>query len=178
MALIPASIRPKDPLLAAARFLLGFTMTVFVIAVTGLGIGLGVVLTLQARVTARLVAAGAPPEAFWAVIGLMILSGVAMVLGFHFFRHLYRIIGTVGEGDPFVPDNARRLQAMGWIALAVQVMAIPLEMLGRWLEHATAHIDFDVNFSGSGLLMALILFILARVFREGARLRDEVEGTV
>ena len=28
------------------------------------------------------------------------------------------------------------------------------------------------------IVLALVLFILARVFREGARMRDELEGTV
>ncbi len=32
--------------------------------------------------------------------------------------------------------------------------------------------------SGNGLLLMLILFILARVFRKGAEMRAELEGTV
>lgn len=178
MPLIPASIRPRDPLLAAARFVLGLTIAAMALGLAGLTLGLPAVLVMHDKVAGKLVAAGAPPQAVWAVAGIMVLSAVALLLGILFFRHLFRIIGTVGDGDPFVPANAGRLQAMGWISVAVQVLTIPLEGVGRWLEKVTDHVNVNVDFSGSGLLMALILFILARVFREGARLRGEVEGTV
>jgi len=163
MPLIPASIRPRDPLLAAARFVLGLTIAAMALGLAGLTLGLPAVLVMHDKVAGKLVAA--------------VLSAVALLLGILFFRHLFRIIGTVGDGDPFVPANAGRLQAMGWISVAVQVLTIPLEGVGRWLEKVTDHVNVNVDFSGSGLLMALILFILARVFREGARLRGEVEGT-
>jgi len=178
MPLIPASIRPRDPLLAAARFVLGFTIAAMALGLAGLTIGLPALLVMRDKVVGSLAAEGAPPEAIWVIVGVMLLSAAALLLGILFFRHLFRIIGTVGEGDPFVPANADRLRAMGWIAVGVQVLTIPLEGLGHWLENLTEHVDVNMDFSGSGLLMALILFILARVFREGARLRGEVEGTV
>ena len=34
------------------------------------------------------------------------------------------------------------------------------------------------NVELTGILLTLILFILARVFREGSRMREELEGTV
>jgi hypothetical protein len=38
--------------------------------------------------------------------------------------------------------------------------------------------DFDFGVSLGGLLLALTLFILARVFRQGAAMREDLEGTV
>jgi len=38
--------------------------------------------------------------------------------------------------------------------------------------------NIDGGLDGGSILLILILFILARVFREGARMRDELEGTV
>jgi hypothetical protein len=38
------------------------------------------------------------------------------------------------------------------------------------------HFKADVPLAG--LFLALVLFILARVFREGTRMRDDLEGTV
>jgi hypothetical protein len=106
---------------------------------------------------------------------------VAAVLGFLFFRHLYRIVGTVGEGDPFIPENAQRLSAMGWTVVAVHVLAIPLVAIGAWIAELAKESDsihFDSGIDLNGILLALILFILARVFREGTRMREELEGTV
>ena len=36
----------------------------------------------------------------------------------------------------------------------------------------------DIEFSLTGVLLALVLFILARVFRHGAAMREDLEGTV
>jgi uncharacterized membrane protein len=99
-------------------------------------------------------------------------------LGFYFMRHLYRLIGTVGQGDPFVPDNALRLQSMGWISVAVHVVAIPLSALAKWTQAVTHDMHFQVDLPLAGLFLALILFVLARVFREGTRMREDLEGTV
>ena len=41
-----------------------------------------------------------------------------------------------------------------------------------------ADITIDAGLDIEGILLALILFILARVFRHGARMRDDLEGTV
>ena len=49
------------------------------------------------------------------------------------------------------------------------------------LEKASADaasISVDADFSTNGLLLALVLFILARVFRTGAKMREDLEGTV
>lgn len=43
----------------------------------------------------------------------------------------------------------------------------------------TAHpLDIDWNFSLTRWLAVLLLFVLARVFEHGTRMRDELEGTV
>ena len=47
-----------------------------------------------------------------------------------------------------------------------------------WLAHEFRRAHIEVGVSFSGILMALVLFILARVFREGARMREDLEGTV
>ena len=43
------------------------------------------------------------------------------------------------------------------------------------LDHEVGSGD---GFSLTGILMVLILFILARVFKRGAEMREELEGTV
>jgi uncharacterized membrane protein YidH (DUF202 family) len=129
-------------------------------------------------VVVRLSGHDAPPEAIWAIVAVALLIGAMVVLGFYFFRHLYRIVGTVGEGDPFVPVNAERLRAMGWITVAVHVLGIPMAAITRWVEVATDNVRIEADVPLAGLLLAVVLFVLARVFREGTRMRDEMEGTV
>ena len=170
----------RDPLLAAARMALGFSMAAMAfVAVSSIALA-PLVYGWRDAVLARVVAPGAtpPPEAIWAIVAVLLLTGAGAALGFLFFRHLYRIVATVGEGDPFVPANAERLRAMGWIVVAVHLIVVPLAAIGAWLQTTMERFHANISVSLGGLLLALVLFVLARVFREGTRLRAEVEGTV
>ncbi|MEL7219331.1 MAG: DUF2975 domain-containing protein, partial [Pseudomonadota bacterium] len=70
-----------------------------------------------------------------------------------------------------------------WLLLAVQLLSIPLAALALTLVEWAGDIE-DVQFSIgdgfdlSGILMVIVLFILARVFRHGTRMREDLEGTV
>jgi hypothetical protein len=43
---------------------------------------------------------------------------------------------------------------------------------------ATAPFDIDWSFSPTRWVAVLLLFVLARVFEQGAQMREELEGTV
>lgn len=172
------SLKPRDPLLAAARVVLIFLMSLLGFVTVLLALLAPALAVMRDQVAAALAQHHAPPEAAWAVAAALLLGSVAAALGFLFFRNMYRIVDTVGEGDPFVPVNADRLAGMGWIVVAVHGLAIPLGGVVHWIASVTEGADEDVSLSLGGLVMALVLFILARVFREGARMRAELEGTV
>jgi len=110
-----------------------------------------------------------------------VLGVGALALTFFFIRHLRRIVLTVADGDPFVPVNATRLISMAWLALGVWVVGIPIRATGTWLESVTEGGSIQVGVGeGGGMSLALVLtlFILARVFRKGAAMREDLEGTV
>jgi hypothetical protein len=114
---------------------------------------------------------------------MLIGFGIVTAL-FIFFGRLRAIINTVGEGDPFVPANAERLSLMAWLILGVHGLALaaaPFAIeLARFAERVgeDANIAIDSGFDLSGILLVIILFILARVFRHGAEMREDLEGTV
>ena len=168
----------RDPLLAAARLALVLAMAVTALLAAAFVIATPAVLIMNESILETLARHGGPPESIWAVIGVIALSGAVAALGFFFFRDLYRIVASVEDGDPFIPANAQRLQAMGWISIAVHVLGVPLAMTSQWLDRIFDQRPDGFELSYFGLLLALVLFVLARVFREGARLRDELEGTV
>lgn len=170
--------KPRDPLLAAARIVLILMMGMMVLVGATCLLGIPTLWIMQDQFLARFASAGLPPDALWALSAVGSLLLVIVGLGFFFFRHLYRIVGTVGEGDPFIPANAERLSAMGWIVVAVHVAAIPMVAIIQWVASVAKDVHTDAHLDLTGVLLALILFILARVFREGARMREELEGTV
>lgn len=119
-----------------------------------------------------------------ALTGLLLIALVAITALFVFFGKLRAIINTVGEGDPFIPQNAERLNLMAWLLLATQLLSLPALPLAAQVAQAAGKLE-DIKlslagdgFSLTGILMVLILFILARVFRRGAAMRADLEGTV
>jgi hypothetical protein len=113
-------------------------------------------------------------------IGLTIMANFAVM--FLFFGKMRALIETASKGDPFIPDNALRLNAMAWLLLGSQVLTV---IVGELRVFALSLIDpqsksaFDISPNDlTGFLIVLVLFILARVFRHGAAMREDLEGTV
>jgi hypothetical protein len=93
-------------------------------------------------------------------------------------KSLRRIFRTLTMGDPFHPANVRRLRQIGLILAVVTG--------GVWVAQGfvAARVAPGVmDQQGIGELLTpifsvLIVFVLAEVFREGARLRRESELTI
>lgn len=174
----------KDPLLTIARIVLMLFIVILAIATAALVVALPVMLFNQSALLAELAAEGknAVPALIPAAAFVLIGGAGLLALGVYFLLLLRRIVNSVGEGDPFIPDNAGRLSRMGWVAIIGQAVGVPLGIAMVWIANIAADAGEDLHgelgFSGSGLLLALVLFILARVFRKGTEMRDELEGTV
>ncbi|MGC1270079.1 MAG: DUF2975 domain-containing protein [Croceibacterium sp.] len=171
-----------DPLLTAAKVLLYIFIGLFIFAMAMVAIGSVAVLTVgHGELTKALAEAGAPEMSFWAVIAVLLLAELLLFLILRFCLELRRIVLSVDDGDPFHPDNATRLSRMGWLALAGWATMIPIAAIASWIDRTVgdaADIDVHGGVDLDGVLLALVLFILARVFRHGAQMREELEGTV
>jgi hypothetical protein len=110
------------------------------------------------------------------VIAALGIAGAA--LNYVVLERLVSIVETVRAGDPFVATNALRLQAIAWTLLALQLLSITIGALGRAVSTPAHPIHLDAGFSITGWLAVLLTFVLARVFAEGTRMRDDLEGTV
>ncbi len=115
-------------------------------------------------------------------VTLAVLIAVSLAALFFFFAKMRAIIGSVGEGDPFIPENARRLNAMAWLLLVHEVVAVLVGELRVYIANlADAQGGNAIDYSPydlDGVLIVIVLFILARVFRHGAAMREDLEGTV
>ncbi|GAA4641751.1 hypothetical protein GCM10023115_01680 [Pontixanthobacter gangjinensis] len=171
----------RDPLLTAARWIVNFIMAVMAFAASLLLIAIPILLFNQGKVVAEIVAEH-PEAAGSSLIGpiivLMLVVIALFCLAITWLVNLRRIIGSVAQGDPFIPVNADRLARMGWITLTMQLAAFPATAVAGWIQTQIDNLQLDFEFSLTGLLLALLLFILARVFRHGTALRDDLEGTV
>jgi hypothetical protein len=121
------------------------------------------------------------PEARRLVMGLRAIAVIGLLaipLNFAILRRLLAIVETVRTGDPFVAINAVRLQTIAWVLLTLQVLSMLIDAIGRAVAIPGQPLDLDAGFSVNGWLAVLLTFLLARVFAEGTRMRDDLEGTV
>jgi hypothetical protein len=108
---------------------------------------------------------------------LMFVLGVAVLAASHILlSRLLAIVETVRAGDPFVPENAARLKTIAWCMLVSQLVHLAFGVMAAKLRDAGA--DIDWTFSGSGWVAVMLLFVLARVFEEGTRMRADLETMV
>ena len=108
-----------------------------------------------------------------AVLGLAVIS-----LNYVILNRLLAIVETVRAGDPFVAANASRLQTIARVLLALQLISLVIGAIARAVSTPAHPLNLDAGFSINGWLAVLLTFLLARVFAEGTRMREDLEGTV
>jgi len=121
------------------------------------------------------------PDAERLVMGMRAIAVLGLVtipLNYVVLKRLLAIVGTVREGDPFVAANASRLQAIAWVLLALQILSIVIGAIAKAVSTPAHPLHLDAGFSINGWLAVLLTFLLARVFAEGATMREDLEGTV
>jgi len=121
------------------------------------------------------------PEADQLIMGLRAIAVVGLVaipLNYVVLKRLLAIVETVRAGDPFVAANADRLQAIAWALLALQLLSLVIGAIAKAVSSPAHPVHLDAGFSINGWLAVLLTFLLARVFAEGTRMRDDLEGTV
>ena len=91
-----------------------------------------------------------------------------------------RIIDTASHGDPFVTENADRLNHIACLLLAIQAIGPGRRhrLMNMLPDKINDHVSVGFDVSASGILAALLIFVLAQIFRRGSEMRAELEGTV
>lgn len=94
-----------------------------------------------------------------------------------------RVMGDVGQGDPFQQHNVRRLRILaGLLVLGCPVVAslqpvVTMAMLADLdLGDLTARAAFELP--AFAMLVGVVVALLAEAFKAGGRLRDDVDGLV
>jgi hypothetical protein len=116
------------------------------------------------------------------LLGLVGSEVLAALLAVAVLAMLLAVVRTLRRGDPFVPANARRLYT---IAGTVGLGGVAVELLRAWgeftvLSHPSIepYVIESAEFSFVPVVAGLGIAVAAEVFRQGAALREEVEGLV
>jgi len=121
------------------------------------------------------------PDAERVVMGLRVIAvfGLAAIpLHYIVLKRLLAIVETVRSGDPFVAANADRLKAIAWVLFTLQIFSIVIGAIAKAVSSPAHPLHLNAGFSVNGWLAVLFTFLLARVFAEGALMREDLEGTV
>jgi hypothetical protein len=113
-----------------------------------------------------------PTLRVWVLVGLPLFAAVHVLIS-----RLLAMVDTVRAGNPFVPENGSRMKTIAWCLLVVQLFDLACGIFIGILRSAGVDIG-DWSPSLSGWVAVLLLFVLARVFEEGARIRADLEAMV
>ena len=148
--------------------------------------GLAILVLLAASLVAegpvfRALGVEPAPDRDQLVLGmrLIMVIGIASVpIAYVILARLLAIVDAVRAGDPFVMENARHLQTIAWSVLGLELLHVAVGAVAANVGSRVQPLDIDWSFSITPWLSVLLLFVLARVFDEGARMRADLEGTV
>jgi hypothetical protein len=125
-------------------------------------------LLAQARIVGH-----APVLPAAAVLAGVELSMVGLIV---IVQRLRRIFGALIAGDPFHPDNVRRLQVIALVLALIEVNGYLFGAFDHFAFGARTRQAFSLNLTS--WFAVLVIVVLAEVFREGARLRRDAELTI
>lgn len=96
---------------------------------------------------------------------------------------VYRVMGDIGRGDPFVPHNVRRLRiagaalTFGWPVVLFADATVRFALVSQ-LDLNGFHPGPQVTLTWGPIVVGFVLALLAEAFKSGARLRDDADGLV
>jgi len=100
---------------------------------------------------------------------------------------VWQLAGRISGGDPFGGRSVRMVQVLAWAVFGYGVLVPGVRMITTLVLGTDALAGHPGNGSVAvqiglpeywGIPIAVLLFLLAEVWRHGARLRDDVDGLV
>lgn len=125
-----------------------------------------------------------PGGATWpVVVPALAIGAVAISGGLVIVDRLRRLFGSFTSGEPFRRENATHLRVIWITMLAIELARYVLMGAIAVLFAAIglpddAKVDFNLHIDFSTWMSIAILIVLAEVFREGARMKEEQELTI
>lgn len=113
----------------------------------------------------------------WLLIGLCLIIVATCIAADRIFAALITMIDTVAGGSPFIVANADRLRTIAWSLLIIQLLDLGTGSIAITMSRLTGD-HFGWSFGAGGWIAVLLLFVLTGVFRQGAEMQADLDGTV
>src|SRR3954453_10129640 len=109
---------------------------------------------------------------------IILIGIVGTPIAYVVYSRLLRIVDSVRTGEPFTANNAAWLRALAWALLGLELLHVCVVAIASAFSTKEVPLHISGNFDLPGWLAILLLFVLAQVFLEGTRMREDLEGTV
>ncbi len=109
---------------------------------------------------------------------IMVIGIVGTPIAYVVFSRLLRIVESVRTGEAFTMENAGRLRTIAWALLGLELFHLCVIAIASAVSTKEVPLHINGNLDLTGWLATLLLFVLAQVFLEGTRMREDLEGTV
>jgi Protein of unknown function (DUF2975) len=109
---------------------------------------------------------------------IMVIGIAGTPITYVVFSRLLKIVESVRLGVAFTTDNAGRLRTIAWAMLGLELLHICVVAIASAVSTKELPLRMNGNLHVTGWLAILMLFVLAQVFLEGTRMREDLEGTV
>jgi len=163
----------RNDLLSATRVLLRWGFYIGCALLLFLGVLLvSVLMADSTRINITAANALAPEQKLFAARVAIAGAVVCCALGLPVLRLLLGIVDSARSGDPFVPENGARLRRIGSLMLVINIV---MNLSTSLALHR--HVTF-LPVSPTTLMTVLMIFVLARIFDTGTRMRAELQETI
>lgn len=149
---------------------LHFTRIILFIAFIGLSIAM-VFLPFLSLISGEFGGIGVGPGDYIEIAFYFVTFGVMLFV----VNRLLEILQTLRFGSPFVRENANRFRGLGYALLIGEGAKYAFGFIAL-VTDAGADADWGLNIIA--WLAIIAVFVLAEVFREGARMKEEQDLTV
>jgi hypothetical protein len=128
------------------------------------------------------------PAWIWPQNGRAVFSGAPATIAFHTWASLYflgamvilgrlrKIFGTLTRDTPFQFENARRLRVIGLVLAALQLSELIIWFTVGRTDHDRFRFLHPID--PGAIFGIVVMFVLAEVFDEGARMKKDLELTI
>jgi len=118
------------------------------------------------------VLATTPAAAAGLLTGCFFTLGLMAIIG-----SLRKVFVTLIAGQPFQAENARRLRVIGLILAGLEASRYAVFAIFTFGFQVTSeHLRWNINFTA--LFAVGVMFVLAEIFEEGARMREDLDLTI
>lgn len=126
----------------------------------------------------------------WHALGVLVFGMIVMFLGAYYAKTIRKALKPVAEQKPFDEAVYRNIRKLGILTIvfgavmqilkaAVDIaMVVCYDLEKIFISENVTAMEFDFEFDGSFIIVAIVLFMLSGVFKYGAELQTQSDETL